>query len=49
MEIVQLEAFRQLKDRLLSAPILCYFDRSRSTKLETDSSNRVLGGVLSQQ
>ena len=40
------KAFRELKNRLLSAPILIHY---RATKLETDSSDGgVVGAVLSQ-
>jgi transposase InsO family protein len=42
------KAFRELKNRLLSAPILIHYRPNRATKLETDSSDGVVGAVLSQ-
>ena len=42
-------AFRELKSRVLEAPILCHFDREKQCYLETDSSDTVNGGVLSQK
>jgi hypothetical protein len=41
-------AFRELKSRLLSAPVLIHYGPNRATKLETDSSDGVVGAVLSQ-
>jgi hypothetical protein len=43
------EAFDQLKATMLSAPILRYYEPERPTMVETDASNGVLAGVLSQQ
>src|SRR5579862_8612450 len=34
---------------MLEAPILRYYDHERSTRVETDASDRVVAGVLSQQ
>ena len=42
------EAFRFLKEAFTSAPILRHFDPERLTVLETDASNYVSAGVLSQ-
>ena len=42
------KAFRELKNRLLSAPVLIHYRPNRATKLETDSSDGVVGAVLSQ-
>ena len=42
------KAFEELKLRVTSAPILRHFDPSRQSILETDSSDWVTGGVLSQ-
>ena len=41
-------AFQGLKDKIVSAPVLRHFDHSRQAILETDSSDWVTGGVLSQ-
>jgi uncharacterized membrane protein len=43
------EAFEELKRRLLRAPVLAHFDPHRPTKVETDSSELVVAGVLSQE
>jgi hypothetical protein len=43
------EAFEHLKRAMLGAPILCYFDYKLPTMLETDASDSVVAGVLSQQ
>jgi len=43
-----IEAFRELKDRLISSLILCYYDPDLKLILETDASNRVIAGILSQ-
>ena len=41
-------AFERLKSTVTSAPVLRHYDRSRPAVLETDSSDYVNGGVLSQ-
>jgi hypothetical protein len=41
-------AFDELKRRLVSAPILCHYDYTLETRLETDASNKVITRVLSQ-
>ena len=43
------QAFEQLKQAMLTAPILCYYDPDLPTIVETDASNGVVAGVLSQQ
>ena len=43
------EAFQGLKDKLISAPVLCYPDFSQSFVLETDASIAGLGAILSQK
>jgi hypothetical protein len=42
-------AFDELKNRLLTAPVLAHFLPDRPTRVETDSSDETLGGVLSQK
>ena len=42
------KSFQELKDRVVSAPILRHFDPKKQAVLETDSSDWVTGGVLSQ-
>jgi len=42
-------SFDQLKESLLRIPSLCHFDPEYDTKLETDASDGVVAGVLSQQ
>ncbi|KJZ68492.1 hypothetical protein HIM_12118 [Hirsutella minnesotensis 3608] len=43
-----LEAFETLKTALTTAPVLVHFIEDRETKLETDASDGVIAGVLSQ-
>ena len=43
------EAFNQLKQCLLEAPVLAHYDPERESRLETDASDGVIAGVLSQQ
>ena len=43
-----IEAFENLKQRVVSTPILNHFDPKRQAILETDSSDFVTGGILSQ-
>jgi transposase InsO family protein len=43
------EAFDQLKISILSAPVLQHYHADRQTIVETDASDGVVGGVLSQQ
>ena len=42
-------AFEELKKRVCEAPILIYFDFSKECHVETDSSDYVSAGVLSQE
>jgi RNase H-like domain found in reverse transcriptase len=42
------KAFELMKDRVTTAPVLKHFDRTKEAILETDSSDYVNGGVLSQ-
>lgn len=42
------EAWEQLREALKSAPILCHYDPFKQTRLETDASDGVVAGVLSQ-
>lgn len=41
-------AFQELKDAVTNAPILIHFDRNKQCFVETDSSDYVSSGVLSQ-
>ena len=41
-------AFDELKTRFTTAPVLAHYDPSRETWVETDASNYVVAGVLSQ-
>jgi hypothetical protein len=43
-----IEAFRELKDRLISSLILYYYNLDLKLMLETDASNRVIVGILLQ-
>jgi reverse transcriptase-like protein len=43
------EAFDNLKGLLVNAPVLRHYQPELPTKLETDASDGVVGGVLSQQ
>ena len=40
--------FESLKNALSKAPVLAHFDPDKKTVLETDASQYVTGGVLSQ-
>ncbi|SLM38893.1 Zinc finger, H2C2-type, histone UAS binding [Lasallia pustulata] len=42
------KSFELLKQRVVTAPVLWHFDRTRKAILETDSSDHVNAGVLSQ-
>jgi hypothetical protein len=44
-----LDAFDELKHRLMNTPILAHYDMARESILETDASNGVVAGVLSQK
>jgi len=43
-----IEAFGELKDRLISSPILCHYNPDLKSMLKTDASNRVIAGILLQ-
>jgi hypothetical protein len=43
-----IEAFKELKDRLTSSLILCYYNLDLKLILETDASDGVVAGVLLQ-
>jgi len=43
-----IEAFRELKDWLISSLILCYYDLDLKLMLETDAFDRVIAGILLQ-
>jgi len=42
------EAFEELKLRLITAPILKHYDPELQSKIETDASDGVIAGILSQ-
>ena len=43
------QAFRELKRRLTSTPILVYYDPTAETQIQTDASDGCLRAVLSQK
>jgi len=43
-----IKAFKELKDQLISSLILHYYNPDLKSILETDASNKVVAGVLSQ-
>jgi len=43
------EAFNELKEQLITAPLLAQWDPDKETLLETDSSGWAIGGALSQR
>jgi hypothetical protein len=43
-----IKAFKELKNQLISSPILYYYDLDFKLMLKTDTSNRVVAGILSQ-
>ena len=42
-------AFEELKNRLVSSPILAHPDFSKKFILDTDASNEAIGALLSQE
>jgi hypothetical protein len=42
------EAFEELKQRFISAPILCHFDLKRKSRIEPDASKAVIAGIFTQ-
>ena len=42
------DSFENLKDALFKASVLAHFDLNRKTVLETNASQYIIGGVLSQ-
>lgn len=45
----QQQAFDELKEKLTSAPVLTHYRPGWPTRLETDASDEIIAGVLSQQ
>jgi len=43
-----IEAFKEIKDRLISSLILYYYNLDLKLMLETNASNRVIAGILLQ-
>jgi len=43
-----IKAFKQLKNQLISSPILHHYDLDLELMLETDASDGVVAGILSQ-
>jgi len=43
-----IEAFKEIKDRLISFLVLYYYNLDLKLMLETDTFNRVIAGILSQ-
>ena len=41
-------AFEELKERLMSSPILSHYDQDKETMLETDASDGIVAGIMSQ-
>ena len=44
-----IQAFETLRDRLMSVPLLAYYDLDSHYLLETDISNTVIAAVFSQK
>jgi len=44
-----MQAFNKLKKRLVSAPLLAYFNLERPLILETDALNGAIAGIFSQK
>ena len=42
------EAFKHLREAFLKAPILQHFDPARPIRVETDASDKAIGGILGQ-
>jgi hypothetical protein len=42
-------AFKKLKERLINAPVLRHYSPERETRIETDASDGVVAGVMSQR
>jgi len=43
-----IEAFKEIKDRLISSLVLYYYNLNLKLMLEIDASNRVIAGILLQ-
>ena len=41
-----LNAFKELKKRLVQAPVLAHYNPERLSRIETDASNGVIAGVF---
>jgi len=48
-DAIYMQAFNKLKKRLVSAPLLTYFDLERPLILETDALDGAIAGVFSQK
>ena len=46
---MQEKAFGELKEDLMSTPLLAHYDPKKETKVTSDSSSYGLGSVLSQK
>jgi hypothetical protein len=42
------DAFEELKAHLTSSALLCYYDPERQSIIETDTSDGIIAGILSQ-
>ena len=43
-----IEVFKELKNRLISSPILCHYNLDLELILKIDASDGVIAGILSQ-
>jgi hypothetical protein len=43
-----IEAFKELKDQLISFLVFCHYDLDLKLMLKIDASNRVIAGILLQ-
>lgn len=47
-EQAEMQAFELLKSKFIESPILAHFDYDKPVRVETDASDQVTGGILSQ-